>query len=46
MSFVAEIRKSDAVTQFLKRPRFLLGKLILVAGKTLLAGETGKTFYR
>ena len=46
MKYLAEIRNSDAVSRFLKRPRFLLGTLILVAGTTLIIAETGIRLYR
>ena len=46
MRYLAEIRNSDAVSRFLKRPRFLLGTLILIAGTILIIAETGTRLYR
>lgn len=46
MRYLDEIRNSDAVSRFMKRPKFLLGTLILIAGTTLIIAETGIRLYR
>ena len=46
MRLITEIKNSDAMTQFIARPRFVLGTLILCAGVTLLVAEGAKSLYR
>lgn len=46
MRTIDEIRNSQAVSNFLARPRIILGVVIFCAGVTLLTVEAASTLYR
>lgn len=46
MRIIREITTSDAMENFLGRPRFTLGATIFLAGTTLLLTEALKVIYR
>lgn len=46
MRVLTEIKHSEAMEQFIARPRFMLGASIFVAGMTLLAVEAMTLLYR